>query len=365
MKIGKQLRCTLTVAAALLASACSTTTIQTGGAQYAGQSYADSERSPGDPESRFFNELSDQDAAFAGNPQLAAADCNCQQRAPDGAERSLAERPADNTDSSRSAASVEQHPDTTAANSEVQGGQDSFFSQTTGAVSGGAGALPAASAGDAPQYGDYSQTGVASWYGRDFDGKPTASGELFDSRKLTAAHRSIPLGSIVLVRNLSNNKEVLVTVNDRGPFVEGRVLDLSEYGAELLGYKEQGLARVGIRVVRVGQGQTRSDGATHAFFGAGQEATPPSAQELHAAEVRDEMAMARFYSVQVGLFADLRNARNMERFLQSYGQPIQVLRRGEQYVVKVGQFREREQAEQLKGQLGAEGYSAFISGPIQ
>lgn len=347
--------------------ACSTTTIQTGGTQHHGERpYNDS--SSGDPESRFFSELSEQDEAFAGEAQPIAASgagCPCESRAPASAVALSSDRDAAN---SRGAAVTEadSENDGAAANDAGQAGSDSFFSQTTGAAVTPTdnGAVAGVAAVDPARFGDYSQVGLASWYGRDFDGKPTASGEPFNSRKLTAAHRDIPLGSIVLVRNLSNNKEVLVTVNDRGPFVEGRILDVSEYGAELLGYKEQGLTRVGIRVVRVGQGRAGSRGATQAFFGEDREAAPPG-PALQADQVRDEMSLARYFSVQVGLFSELKNARSMERFLQSYGQPVHVLRRGDQFVVKLGQFRDRQAAEDLKMRLGAEGFSAFISGPIQ
>src|SRR5690606_27849342 len=110
--------------------------------------------------------------------------------------------------------------------------------------------------------GKFGQTGTASWYGRDFDGRKTASGEVFNSRKLTAAHRGLPLGTIILVRNLENDREVILRVNDRGPFVKGRVLDVSEYGAERLGFKERGLTTVGIKIMRPGDVRRRGPGAT-------------------------------------------------------------------------------------------------------
>ena len=87
-------------------------------------------------------------------------------------------------------------------------------------------------------------TGVASWYGIDHQGKPTASGEAFDRNELTAAHRSLPLGTLLRVTNPSNGKQVVVRVNDRGPFVRGRILDLSERAARTLGIVRRGMARV-------------------------------------------------------------------------------------------------------------------------
>jgi rare lipoprotein A len=88
------------------------------------------------------------------------------------------------------------------------------------------------------------QVGTASWYGEQFQGKQTASGEPFDMRDFTAAHPSLPLGSVVKVTNLRNGKAVFVRVNDRGPVVEGRIIDLSYNAARALGFKERGLQTV-------------------------------------------------------------------------------------------------------------------------
>ncbi len=91
--------------------------------------------------------------------------------------------------------------------------------------------------------------GTASWYGPGFNGKKMASGARFDRRRLTAAHRSLPLGTKARVTNLENGRSVEVTVTDRGPYVRGRIIDLSERAAQLIGIKEDGLARVAIELV--------------------------------------------------------------------------------------------------------------------
>ena len=88
------------------------------------------------------------------------------------------------------------------------------------------------------------QVGTASWYGEQFQGKQTASGEPFDMRDFTAAHPSLPLGTFVKVTNLRNGKAVVVRINDRGPVVDGRIIDLSYNAARALGFKELGLQRV-------------------------------------------------------------------------------------------------------------------------
>jgi rare lipoprotein A len=88
------------------------------------------------------------------------------------------------------------------------------------------------------------QVGTASWYGTEFQGKQTASGEPFDMLDFTAAHPSLPLGTLVKVTNLRNGKAVVVRVNDRGPVVDGRIIDLSYNAARALGFKERGLQTV-------------------------------------------------------------------------------------------------------------------------
>lgn len=94
------------------------------------------------------------------------------------------------------------------------------------------------------------QTGMASWYGPKFHSKTTASGEKFDMRRLTAAHRTLPFNTIVRVENLKNGRKVDVRINDRGPFIEGRIIDLSRKAAEKLGMIRDGVARVRIEVLK-------------------------------------------------------------------------------------------------------------------
>ncbi len=93
---------------------------------------------------------------------------------------------------------------------------------------------------------DYDETGIASWYGPTFYGKPTANGEIYDGNKLTAAHKTLPLPVNVRVTNLDNGKSLVVRVNDRGPFARGRIIDLSERAAKLLDVVQSGTARVRI-----------------------------------------------------------------------------------------------------------------------
>ena len=97
--------------------------------------------------------------------------------------------------------------------------------------------------------GCYSEEGIASWYGPDFDGKRTSSGETYDMNQLSAAHKTLPIPSWVLVTNLENNKQMTVRVNDRGPFHSGRIIDLSKAAAAHLGVIEKGTARVKVELI--------------------------------------------------------------------------------------------------------------------
>ena len=93
-------------------------------------------------------------------------------------------------------------------------------------------------------------TGLASWYGPGFHGRKTASGERFNQGKLTAAHRTLPMGTKVRVINEENGRSIVVTVNDRGPFIKGRVIDVSKRAAELLEFKEDGVAKVRLEILQ-------------------------------------------------------------------------------------------------------------------
>lgn len=97
---------------------------------------------------------------------------------------------------------------------------------------------------------DYDRTGVASWYGSDFHGRRTANGETYDMNAMTAAHPTLPMPTIVRVTNLDNGRSAIVRINDRGPFAEDRIIDMSRAGARELGFETKGLARVRVTVLR-------------------------------------------------------------------------------------------------------------------
>ncbi len=103
--------------------------------------------------------------------------------------------------------------------------------------------------------GKYTQKGQATWYGNEFHGRRTASGQVFNQNALTAAHREYPFGTIVKVKNLKNGKTVKVRINDRGPFTGGRIIDLSKGAARKIDMLRDGVVPVRIEVVKWGKGR--------------------------------------------------------------------------------------------------------------
>lgn len=103
-------------------------------------------------------------------------------------------------------------------------------------------------------FGPYYETGIASWYGPGFDGNYTANGEVYDMNGISAAHKTLPFGTVVRVVELSTGRSVVVRINDRGPFIEGRIIDLSKGAAKELGIVEKGITDVGLRILRWPEG---------------------------------------------------------------------------------------------------------------
>lgn len=99
-------------------------------------------------------------------------------------------------------------------------------------------------------YGPYYEVGIASWYGPGFHGNLTANGETYDMYGVSAAHKTLPFGTVVRVIELDTRRSMVVRINDRGPFVEGRIIDLSKGAAEELGIVDKGITRVGLRIIR-------------------------------------------------------------------------------------------------------------------
>lgn len=188
---------------------------------------------------------------------------------------------------------------------------------------------------------DYDQVGWASWYGPNFHGKQTANGEIFNMNALTAAHTTLPLPSVVQVTNLENGRTIRLKVNDRGPFAKNRILDVSRRAAQLLGFEKKGVARVRVQLVR-------PDGTV---AGAGYEAPRRVART-------DKEPIGPLY-VQVGAFADYRNARKLVPKLTGLGsielRPATV--QGETiYRLRLGPFETRSAAKRILDRVLERGF---------
>jgi len=181
----------------------------------------------------------------------------------------------------------------------------------------------------------YAEEGLASWYGPGFHGKKTANGETYDMHARTAAHKLLPLGTLVQVTDLDTGRSVTARINDRGPFVDGRVIDLSRALAEDLDMLDRGTARV--RVVAV----------------AGPAGAPPPRQNLPGA-----------YAWQVGAFTVRANAERLAATLRPRFGAAQVVAydRGDTlfHRVRVGPFPGLDQAQGALPRLLADGYSPFL-----
>lgn len=188
-----------------------------------------------------------------------------------------------------------------------------------------------------PDAKDFSEQGIASWYGEKFHGRKTSSGEVYDMYAMTAAHKTLPLGTWVRVRRTDTGRQVVVRVNDRGPFVHGRVIDLSYTAAKGLDMVGPGTARV--EVVALGERHHTATGDTFvpvdyysgAFtFQVGAFSNRNNAERLRARLERTftnahvipyDRGDAVFYRVRVGLCNDLDAAEAYERYLADNGFP--------------------------------------------
>ncbi len=173
-----------------------------------------------------------------------------------------------------------------------------------------------------------SQRGMASWYGPGFHGRQTANGETYDMHAMTAAHRSLPFDTVVEVRNRDNGRRARVRINDRGPFVRGRIIDLSRAAAAALGMIGPGVARVEITVVR-----QRKRAPRHGTAGSG-------------------------WVVQSGAFSDRGRARERAHRLRSYGAARVVTEDG-LHKVLLGPWRRPDEAERVAARLRRDGFEAF------
>lgn len=215
----------------------------------------------------------------------------------------------------------------------------------------------------------YDVTGLASWYGKDFHGKATANGETFDMNTLSAAHKTLPMPSYVRVTNLSNGRSLVLRVNDRGPFVQSRILDVSRRAAQLLGFENKGVERVRVQVVNPDGTQTPRpvDGgltpvpqrtAVNEVQTETLEALPEPAGTNGNAGIPIDEAFNIF--VQVASFSSERNAEAFAGYLKDIG-PTNISRTLVNdswfYRVRLGAFETMDEALNKLSQVKNLGFS--------
>jgi rare lipoprotein A len=200
------------------------------------------------------------------------------------------------------------------------------------------------------------QSGKASFYADKFEGAPTASGEKYRHNKLTAAHKSLPFGTRVKVTNVTNKKTVEVIINDRGPWVENRIIDLSKSAAEKLDFINQGVAEVEVQVIDAGDGR-QSDPAKTVDHVVVEE------KEFYDFEI--ERLNPNGFGVQIGTYQELVNLMRLsENLKNSYKKKVtvqvKVINGVKYYGLIVGQFSSRNKAEQFRDSVRKKFPDAFI-----
>jgi rare lipoprotein A len=192
-----------------------------------------------------------------------------------------------------------------------------------------AASAPAPPAPPVPPQIHSAETGLASWYGHPYHGRPAANGEIYDMEKFTAAHRTLPFGTWVRVTSLAGGKSVDVRITDRGPFVDGRIIDLSHAAAETIGLVGPGVARVRLDILSLAQA--------------------PAAEN--------------WYAVQAGAFLEKDRAERLLRSLEpEYGPSRLVLRSGSpsMWRVVLGKERTEDAAEKMARRVRSQTGSAFV-----
>lgn len=200
------------------------------------------------------------------------------------------------------------------------------------------------------------QTGKASFYADKFEGHPTASGEKYKHSKLTAAHKTLPFGTKVKVTNTANQKTVEVIINDRGPYVDGRIIDLSKSAAEKLDFIQQGLADVSVEVIDAGNGK-----------GSGQikliDHVAVDEKEFYDFEI--ERLKPTGFGIQIGTYQELVNLmRIAENLKASYKKKVSVqvkiVNGVKYYGIILGQFPTRVKADDFKEKVKKKFPDAFV-----
>ncbi len=221
---------------------------------------------------------------------------------------------------------------------------------------------------------NYSEVGIASWYGDDFHNKRTANGETYDMRAITAAHRTLPLPSIVKVTNLENGKSIIARVNDRGPYVKNRIIDVSQKGAELLGYRKKGTTRVKVEVLEkesraikeamLSKTSTSKTYNTAIDYSLVENTTPKYTTEITISNTSNVSTSQQSkpitsdnsgnFFVQVGAFSDYKKAKEIAQSMKRFGNVSiyeAYLSKDGVYRVRLGAYQSRSEAMQILDRL--------------
>jgi len=215
-----------------------------------------------------------------------------------------------------------------------------------------------------PYENGYDETGVASWYGRDFDGKRTANGEIYDMHALSAAHKTLPLPTLVRVTNLENGRSVIVRVNDRGPFVKDRLIDLSYAAAKALGYERNGTTHVRVQSLpmqslKLPPPSKQESLAMGAKFKAADHPNRVHTSSPALLSAPATAATGKIF-IQLGAFSSQDNAIHLQRQLKSSFDAIHIVpvHLGEKtlYRVRIGPFKDMVNIEQTVVSLQRHGF---------
>ncbi len=207
--------------------------------------------------------------------------------------------------------------------------------------------------------GGFFQVGTASYYADKFEGRTTANGEKYNGSKMTAAHRMLPFGTLVRVKNLKNNKTCEVKINDRGPFVEGRIIDLSRSAAEKLDFVQQGLAEVRIEVIKESSSAVPGQATHRKVYDHPQEVSREY-HELHAKAVRP-----KGFGVQIGSYGEFANmVAVVEHLKKSYQKKVivevSVVNEKKVYKIIISGANNRSKAEDLRAALKKDFPECFV-----
>ncbi|MCL2155014.1 MAG: septal ring lytic transglycosylase RlpA family protein [Leptospirales bacterium] len=213
--------------------------------------------------------------------------------------------------------------------------------------------------GNDNEYGNkdnYYQKGLASWYGREFHGKTTASGEKFNMNELTAAHKTLPFGTVVEVKNLENGKTVRLKINDRGPYRGSRIIDLSYAGAQEIDMVKAGEANVGIKVLKLGNNSSGSS------YNPDKQYVEPVSDTYIYKNTKNEYQSdySEGLKLQAGAFYSRKNAENLKSRIEVMtDRSVRIVQEGDYYKVRIEGLQDSREMNKLKNILSEENISSF------